>query len=635
MRPRLTSTTAGLAVGITAAVGAACALGAYLYSVQHFDTLLASARDAAAAQGALIRDALEHEMMENDRTLIRQMVEDFGRQPRVLSVMLLDRQGTARFSSGPAADATELSPDSPTCQACHRLPPEQRGASHVIETRGGTALRTVVPFRNRPGCHRCHDPAHAINGILLMDVDVGELRAAMHRDLRWLVAGTAGVALLLIGLVAGVVRVVVLRRLQRFETTARLIAGGDLERRVPAAGSDTIAWLAHEFNTMADSMTSLVGQVRHQHERLERVINGIDDGIVVLDARRQVVAANAAFLERLAHEREQVVGCCCRDVASAMCTPGECPTLACLREGRRQVRIFQRRRADGTLASEEVHASPIFGPDGRLELVVEVWRDISERRAAEARMAESHRLASLGVLASGFSHELNTPLATVLTCVEGILRDVQAGNGRGVEPARIADAAAIAREQVLRCRSITQHFLRLSRGQPSPGGLVDVETAVRAVARLVAPTARAGSVTVQVDPMPAGLHVRADEAELQHALVNLLLNAIQASKPGGTVTVTVTAGDAVHVRVTDEGCGIAAENLGRIFEPFFSLRPGGTGLGLFLASSFVRRWGGDIRVTSAPGTGSTFDLMLPAAAPGDVAAETPPGRGIQGHAAAR
>jgi len=87
--------------------------------------------------------------------------------------------------------------------------------------------------------------------------------------------------------------------------------------------------------------------------------------------------------------------------------------------------------------------------------------------------------------------------------------------------------------------------------------------------------------------------------------------------------------------VTDEGCGIAAENLGRIFEPFFSLRPGGTGLGLFLASSFVRRWGGDIRVTSAPGTGSTFDLMLPAAAPGDAAAETPPGRGIQGHAAAR
>lgn len=635
MRPRLTSTTAGLAVGITAAVAMACALGAYLYSVHHFDTLLASARDAAAAQGALIRDALEHEMMENDRTLIRRMVEDFGRQPRVLSVMLLDRRGAARFSSGPAADATELALGSPTCQACHRLPPEQRGASHVIETRNGTALRTVVPFRNRPGCHGCHDPRHAINGILLMDVDVGELRAAMHRDLRWLVAGTAGVALLLIGLVAGVVRLVVLRRLQRFETTARLIAGGDLERRVPAAGSDTIAWLAREFNTMADSMTSLVDQVRHQHERLERVINGIDDGIVVVDARRRVIAANAAFLERLAHEREQVVGRCCRDVASAMCTPRECPTLACLREGRRQVRIFQRRREDGTLASEEVHASPIFGPDGRPELVVEVWRDISERRAAEARMAESHRLASLGMLASGFSHELNTPLATVLTCVEGILRDVHAGTRSDAEAVRIAEAAAIAREQILRCRSITQHFLRLSRGQASSGGPVDVEAAVDAVVRLVVPTARARAVTVRVDPIPPGLHVRADEAELQHALVNLLLNAIQASRPGGTVTLAVDAGDTVRLRVSDQGCGIAAEDLGRIFEPFFSLRPGGTGLGLFLALSFVRRWGGDIRVTSTPGAGSTFDVILPASAARDTARETPASRGIQGHAAAR
>jgi len=266
--------------------------------------------------------------------------------------------------------------------------------------------------------------------------------------------------------------------------------------------------------------------------------------------------------------------------------------------------------------------------------VVEVWRDISERRAAEARMAESHRLASLGVLASGFSHELNTPLATVLACVEGILRDAAVGNGGDPGATRIAEAAAIAREQILRCRSITQHFLRLSRGQPSPGGLVDVEAAVHAVARLVAPTARAGSVSVHVGPIPAGLHVRADEAELQHALVNLLLNAIQASGRGGTVAVTVIVDEAVHVRVSDEGCGIAPEHLGRIFEPFFSLRPGGTGLGLFLALSFVRRWGGDIRVTSAPGAGSTFDLMLPAVAQ-DAATETPVSRGIQGHAAAR
>ena len=120
----------------------------------------------------------------------------------------------------------------------------------------------------------------------------------MTRDLRWLVAGTAAITLLLVGAIGVVIRVAVLRRLQRFETAARQIAGGDLAQRVPAGGSDTISWLAREFNTMADSVTGLVGEVRNQRERLETVINSIDDGIVVLDAQRHVIAANDAFLLR-------------------------------------------------------------------------------------------------------------------------------------------------------------------------------------------------------------------------------------------------------------------------------------------------------------------------------------------------
>jgi signal transduction histidine kinase len=258
-----------------------------------------------------------------------------------------------------------------------------------------------------------------------------------------------------------------------------------------------------------------------------------------------------------------------------------------------------------------VHASPILDASGNLTHVVEVWRDISDRRAAEARLAESHRLASLGMLASGFSHELNTPLATVLMCVEGILREVpKIGDGH-VDWPRISDNATIAREQVLRCRGITQHFLRLSRGNGSPGDVVDVEAAIATVVRLVEPTARAYSVAVLVVSIAPDLRVRADEAELQHALINLLLNAIQASKAGGRVLVSVEAGESVRIRVADEGCGIAPENLSRIFEPFFSLRNGGTGLGLFLSLNFVRRWSGDILVESASGKGSTFQIVLP------------------------
>jgi two-component system sensor histidine kinase FlrB len=240
---------------------------------------------------------------------------------------------------------------------------------------------------------------------------------------------------------------------------------------------------------------------------------------------------------------------------------------------------------------------------------VEVWRDISERRAAEARLSESHRLASLGVLASGFSHELNTPLGTVLMCVEGILREAQ---GEGAA-SHIVENASIAREQILRCRGVTQHFLRISRGQSSATELVDVATSLEAAARLVEPSARAHAVHLDVQTPPVRLCVRADEAELQHVLVNLLLNAIQASAAGGRISARVVEGEPVCLRVTDSGCGIAPAHQARIFEPFFTLRKGGTGLGLYLSRDFVRRWGGDIRVSSTPGRGSTFEVVLPPA----------------------
>jgi PAS domain S-box-containing protein len=614
MKLRLTSMTAGLAIGITAAVAVACAAGAYFYSVHHFQTLLENERSTALAQGELMRVALEHQMIENDRSLIAAMIESFGQEPRVSNVVLLDRTGIVRASSGPTGPPEDFQLASPTCQACHKLPADQRGSSRVIETRGGTMLRTVIPFRNREACYGCHDPSHHINGIMILDLDAGGMRAAMNDDLRWMVLGTGGLALLLIAAIALMVRLFVLRRLQRFETTARLIAKGDLDRRVPADGSsDTISWLASEFNTMADSMTGMVGEIRSQRERLETVINSIDDGIVVLDANRKVIAANDAFLQRTGTVREEALGCFCKDVAPGLCTVADCPTMACMHTGERQVRICERHTADGQLRWEEVHASPIHATSGSLVQVVEVWRDITERRASEARLAESHRLASLGMLASGFSHELNTPLATVLMCVEGMLRD--ASMAENPDWPRIRESAAIAREQILRCRAVTQQFLRMSRGQSSAADVVDLQSLVASAARLVEPTAREHGVAVVVAPGERPVHARADESELQHALINLSLNAVQACSAGGRVTLSLVDGDPVRLRVADNGCGIDVEHQKRIFEPFFSMRKGGTGLGLFLSLNFIRRWGGDIVLTSVPGEGSVFEIVLPAAVP--------------------
>ena len=202
MTLRLTSMTAGLAVGITAAVALACAAGAYFYSVHHFQSLLDNERSTALGQGEVMRVALEHQMIENDRTLIAAMIKSFGEEPRVANVVLLDRTGTVRASSAPIGPAEDFQIGSPTCQACHRLPADQRGSSRVIETRGGTMLRTVIPFRNRQACYGCHDPAHHINGIMILDLDAGGMRDAMNDDLRWMVLGSGGLALLLMAVVS-------------------------------------------------------------------------------------------------------------------------------------------------------------------------------------------------------------------------------------------------------------------------------------------------------------------------------------------------------------------------------------------------------------------------------------------------
>ena len=606
--------TVGLTLGITAAVVLSCAVATYFYSVHHFNSVLQLARTNALSESELIQTALEHAMLTNDRQLVGQMMDGFGRQARVRKIVLLDRNGIPRYWSAPLNEE-DFQMSSPTCQACHRNPADKKISSHEIEIRGGSNLRTMVPIRNTAACHRCHSPAQTINGVLVLDYDVGAVRADVSRDLRWMVAGTGALTFVMVGAIFVVIRLSFLRRLQRLETIARQVSQGDLERRAPVDGSDTLAWLGREFNMMADSVAGLVGEVSAQRERLETVINSIDDGIVVLNPERRIIAANDAFLQRTGSAREQVLGCLCYKLRTSSCAMADCPTLAYLKSGKHQVRICERRRQDGSVAWEEIHVSPILDAHGRLTHVVEVWRDISERRAAEAKLAESHRHASLGVLASGFSHELNTPLGTVLTCVEGILREAHAEQNGQLDSTRISENASIAREQLLRCRGITQQFLRLSRGQRHGGTVVDMREAIESAQRLVDPTARAHAVRIEVAPLSDGLQVRADEAELQDLLINLLINAIQASGPGSRVTVEATGNSDVHVRICDEGCGIAQENLHKIFEPFFSMRQGGTGLGLFLSLNAVRSWGGDIHVNSTPGKGSMFEVVLPAIHP--------------------
>lgn len=628
-RPRFRLDRLSWKLGLSAAglVIAALAGGFYLVYDHYWQHVVETARSSVLTDSRLIRQALEHQMLRKDRSLIRAMVDSFAEEQSIRGVMILDREGRVRYTSDPAVAQDHFSLEEPTCQVCHDDPPSERADTTTIDLEDGAVLRSVQPILNREACYGCHAPEHRINGVLVVDARVEGIRKDLEENVGTLALGTAFIGLLLLGAIGLVFRRLVVRRLRRFEKTARAIAGGDLEQRVPLGRDDAFTRVESQFNRMADSVVGLLKQLRAQRQRLEDVMNSVDDGVVVLDRSRRVVAVNQAFVQRFAHERDDILGERCsrkpsgeEDVESCRfcATGGRCPTQECFETGAVTRTVRSRTLPDGTLRHEEVHASPVLTRDGVVGHCVEVWRDITDRRSAEARLADYQRLASLGMLASGFSHEVNTPLASVRTCLDAIARHL-----RNPSELSEADREAIARyvtigsEQVQRCGAITEQFLRLARGKSLGAEVVDVVDCARKVASVVDSTARQNDVRIEVAAVEGLPAVVANVFALQQVLLNLMLNAVEASEPNQTVHLSfANDGDCVEVNVRDEGAGIPAADLPRIFEPFFTRRATGTGIGLFVSLNLARSWGGDIRVESTPGLGASFTVTFPGAPTG-------------------
>jgi PAS domain S-box-containing protein len=260
------------------------------------------------------------------------------------------------------------------------------------------------------------------------------------------------------------------------------------------------------------------------------------------------------------------------------------------------------------------HTAPIVGHGGEVEGVIAIGQDLTALKAMERRAEHFQRLAAVGQLAAGIVHELNNPLVAVVTYSDHLL---ERRRGRELDPGdaeklrRIRDAG----ERIQRLARDLITYARPSADSPEP---LDLSILLDQAVRMCDPALREARARVlqEIAPAPTILGGRAG---LLQVFVNLITNAAQALPPeGGTVTLSLQSlGDEVVARIADDGKGMPPEVQARVFEPFFSTKEGGrgVGLGLSIVQGIVARHGGTIDVSSEPGRGTTFLVRLPLRAP--------------------
>ena len=245
-------------------------------------------------------------------------------------------------------------------------------------------------------------------------------------------------------------------------------------------------------------------------------------------------------------------------------------------------------------------------------------RDVEADRLNQ-QLAQAGKLASIGELSAGVAHEINNPLAIILT-ERQLLLDT-AKHAPISDPAfkeQFDDSMSQIDIQVQRCKRITQNLLRFSRRTKSLIETVDLNAFIQEVVELMEREARTSGIKFFSEPDPGLPPVSSDPSQLQQVFLNLITNAIDAhdGKPYGSIRITTQADlerQMAVVKVADAGSGIKPEHLNRIFDPFFTTKAvgKGTGLGLSICFSIVKRLGGSLTVQSEVGKGTEFAVQLP------------------------
>ena len=373
----------------------------------------------------------------------------------------------------------------------------------------------------------------------------------------------------------------------------------------------------HDAVELQRSETALAAE----KELLDVTLNSIADGVITTDTSGKIISINRAVESLTGWPRNEAEGKNLSEVFPLIHDhthePWAHPVEKALRtpaaiEMENHTLLVTR---DGTRRAIATSAAPIRNNAGNIVGAVLVFRDVTEKQKAEAQMLTESKLQSVGLLAGGIAHDFNN----MLTAIIGNLALARMPESSREE---ISQMLADAEKAALGAKDLTQKLLTFAKG----GVPIRKPTLLHELIREACQFALRGS-NVQCDYSLASdaWPVEADQGQIRQILNNLVINARQAMPQGGKMEVRMEntdlsansmpplpAGKHVKISIKDHGPGIRSEHLPRIFDPYFTTKKAGTGLGLATVYSVIRKHDGQIKVVSEPGKGTTFELYLPA-----------------------
>ncbi len=401
---------------------------------------------------------------------------------------------------------------------------------------------------------------------------------------------------------------------------------GELRRLVAALDTAAIEQRWTEQRLLTEAQVS--GAALRQSEALARaVLESASEGILLIDANGRIILVNRAAESMFRYEPDELLGQTLEVLLPDRIRQTHCEHRARYFAGPRVRPMgsgldLAGRRKDGVEFPVEISLSYLQTTEGMNAMAL--ITDITERKRAEAELQrqretlyQTEKLAALGTLSAGIAHEMNNPLGIITSRIEVMLLDAEEQN----LPAEVREDLNVLHRATQRVARIATNLRSFARQAPREHAQVNLNAVVQETLQLMQKPLEVDGINLVTALDPSLSSILGDASTLQQVLLNLVTNAREAMTSGGEIRIETgpaERADWVRVTVADTGPGISPEDLSKVFDPFYTTKRTGTGLGLSVSYGIIQDHHGTVDVQSVPGQGTTFVLAFPAA-PGEEA----------------